>query len=41
MKEIVYSPEYLRRILELRDYLYEKYGDRNADRRIKEITETV
>lgn len=41
MKEIVYSPEYLRRILELRDYLYEKYGDRNADRIIKEITETV
>ena len=41
MKEIVYSPEYLRRILELRDYLYERYGDRTADRIIKEITETV
>ena len=41
MKEIVYSPEYRRGILELRDYLLEKFGENTAKKVIKEITEAI
>ena len=41
MKRIKYSPEYRKRILELRDYLEEKYGEKTAKKVVKEITDAI
>ena len=41
MKEIIYSPEYKKSILELRDYLVLEFGEKTAEKIVRKITETI
>lgn len=41
MKEIVFTPEYRKSILELRDYLKSEFGEKTEKKVIKDIQNTV